>query len=123
MARRAGVGKSTIYLRWRDKDELLSDAVAQRRPHNGLVDTGSLRGDLQLLARELLPLLHGCSRLGDAADRDRRAGSPEPLGRFAEPVTDLHRETIATVASARSRAGTPSATPTSTSCGAASTAR
>ncbi len=97
VARRAGVGKSTIYLRWRDKDELLSDAVAQRRPHNGLVDTGSLRGDLQLLAENFFHFYMDAAGWATLRIVIDAAGSPEPLGRFAEPVTDLHRETIATV--------------------------
>lgn len=48
VARRAGVGKSSIYLRWSDKESLLVDAVHARTeaPH---ADTGSLRGDLEVI--------------------------------------------------------------------------
>lgn len=45
VARRAGVGKSSIYLRWADKESLLVDAVHARTEAPD-VDTGSLRGDL-----------------------------------------------------------------------------
>lgn len=50
VARRAGVGKTAIYRRWSSKPELVLDIVAevadQRLP---LLDTGSLRGDLEML--------------------------------------------------------------------------
>ena len=39
VARRAGVGKSTVYLRWQDKDTLLTDAVSSRSDDLGDVDT------------------------------------------------------------------------------------
>ena len=54
VARRAGVGKSTIYLRWADKDALLGDAIAARSSSLEQVDTGSLRADLRTLATNLL---------------------------------------------------------------------
>lgn len=53
VARRAGVGKSSIYLRWPDKETLLVDAVHARTQVPDL-DTGSLRGDLELLVAWLL---------------------------------------------------------------------
>lgn len=45
VARRAGVGKSSIYLRWSDKETLLVDAV-HARAEAPTIDTGSLEGDL-----------------------------------------------------------------------------
>src|SRR3954451_13068508 len=53
VARRAGVGKSTVYLRWRDKDSLLTDAVGTHSIGIEDVDTGSFRGDLEQLAGNL----------------------------------------------------------------------
>src|SRR4051794_41814148 len=40
VARRAGVGKSTVYLRWQDKDSLLSEAVSTRSGELGGGGTG-----------------------------------------------------------------------------------
>ena len=97
VARRAGVGKSTIYLRWRDKDDLLSDAVAERRPNDGIVDTGSLRGDLELLAENFFHFYLDAAGWATLRIVIDAAGSPEPLGRFAEAVTDLHREAMEVV--------------------------
>lgn len=45
VARRAGVGKSTIYRRWASKEELVLDAL-RTAPVLPSPDTGSLRGDL-----------------------------------------------------------------------------
>lgn len=48
VARRAQVGKSTIYLRWSDKESLMSDAIREADRAMALPeDTGSLRGDLR----------------------------------------------------------------------------
>lgn len=55
VARRAGVGKSALYLRWANKEQLLLDSiesVALTLRVN--MDTGSLTGDLTVLATALL---------------------------------------------------------------------
>ncbi len=49
VARRAGVGKSTIYLRWTNKEDLLAAAVQRLSEHIQPLDTGSVRGDIHLL--------------------------------------------------------------------------
>ena len=61
VARRAGVGKASIYLRWPNKDALLIGALAGRVVRVADIDTGSVRDDLVELARQLL-----ASFLGDA---------------------------------------------------------
>jgi AcrR family transcriptional regulator len=50
VATRAGVGKSSIYLRTSSKEELLVAALRSRTAAITAVDTGSLRGDLLELA-------------------------------------------------------------------------
>jgi len=67
VAREARVGKSSIYLRWSDNISLLLDALEARidLPHD--VDTGSVRGDLIVLARFIFSLLTG--DFGDAVLR------------------------------------------------------
>ncbi|GGL15700.1 TetR/AcrR family transcriptional regulator [Nocardia jinanensis] len=55
VARRAGVGKSALYLRWSTKEELLLDSVESVALTLSVnVDTGSLTGDLTALATALL---------------------------------------------------------------------
>src|ERR1700704_5854309 len=46
VADRAGVGKATIYRRYRSKDELVTDAVATLVGEIEIPDTGSTRSDL-----------------------------------------------------------------------------
>lgn len=58
VARRAGVNKSTIYRSWSSKDELLADALTRSLALNLTIpDTGSFRGDLIEVAREIARLL------------------------------------------------------------------
>ncbi len=59
VARRAGVGKASLYLRWNTKEALLADAVAWRLARVADVDTGTLHGDLVELATQVLDLYAG----------------------------------------------------------------
>jgi AcrR family transcriptional regulator len=59
VARRAGVGKASLYLRWNSKEALLADAVTMRMSSVTDVDTGTLRGDLTELAVQMLDLYSG----------------------------------------------------------------
>ena len=59
VARRAGVGKATIYRRYRSKDELITAAVAQLVSEIAVPDTGSTRADLQALMRGAVDVYRG----------------------------------------------------------------
>lgn len=59
VARRAGVGKASLYLRWSSKDAMLTDALTTRLGRVTDVDTGTLRGDLTHLAVQMLELYTG----------------------------------------------------------------
>ncbi|HEY6797106.1 MAG TPA: TetR/AcrR family transcriptional regulator [Kineosporiaceae bacterium] len=61
VARRAGVGKASIYLRWPTKEALLDAALAARAVSFSDIDTGTLRGDLLQLVRQLLSVYLGAS--------------------------------------------------------------
>jgi AcrR family transcriptional regulator len=61
VARRAGVGKPTLYRRWTSKEALLNDAMTIGLTRVADVDTGSLHGDLVELARQILDLYAGPS--------------------------------------------------------------
>jgi AcrR family transcriptional regulator len=69
VAKRASVGKASIYLRWPTKEALLVDALRLRVGVIDDVDTGSLREDLVRLARQILDLY-----LGDAGRAALRLG-------------------------------------------------
>jgi AcrR family transcriptional regulator len=76
VARRAGVGKSSLYLRWPNKAQLVIAAVDAGLGDFGDIDTGTLRGDLHELAARLLDAYW--SGAGLAAFRLRADARSEP---------------------------------------------
>jgi AcrR family transcriptional regulator len=90
VARRAGFGKSTLYLRWADKDALLTNAVTNRGMELTAVDTGSLEGDLTQLAVNMLRHFHSTGGWAAMRVTFDCASSPERLGDFSEAVSQVH---------------------------------
>lgn len=95
VARRAGVGKSSIYLRWADKESLLVDAV-HARAEAPSIDTGSVRGDLEAVVTWLLR--HFLTEVGwvavriaiDGVQTDTSAPRPEKVGaQHAQVIHDV----------------------------------
>ena len=99
VAAAAGVGKTTIYRRYRDKRELAAAAVS------GFVeevaptyDTGDSRGDLLALMTEVYGILAGLGffrMMGTLLVEERR--NPELLERFRERVIHPNRQRIRTI--------------------------
>lgn len=55
VAQRAGVHKTTVYRRWKDRESLLTDALAEHMAMDIPVpDTGAIETDLRALARSLV---------------------------------------------------------------------
>ncbi len=76
IAARAGVTPSTVYRRWGDLQELLSDVAVERlRPEGPPEDHGSLRADLGDWAERFLEEM--ASAAGRAYIRDALAGDPD----------------------------------------------
>ncbi|MEV7477749.1 TetR/AcrR family transcriptional regulator [Streptomyces halstedii] len=76
VAARAGVTPSTIYRRWGDLQELLSDVAVERlRPEALPADLGSLREDLGVWAEQFLEEM--ASPPGRAYIRDALLGDPD----------------------------------------------
>ena len=90
VARRAGVGKATVYLRWSSKEALLTDAVMLLLARVADVDTGTLRGDLAELAAQMLDLYAG--RTSRAALRLNVEASAIPG--VAEHYGDIRRSSV-----------------------------
>src|SRR5690348_4284136 len=60
VAAQAGVGKATIYRRWRTKEDLVVDTIAELHHLEGAPpDTGSLEGDLRALLHSLVAVVTG----------------------------------------------------------------
>jgi AcrR family transcriptional regulator len=60
VAAEAGVGKATIYRRWRTKQDLVVDTIAElNREEAAAPDTGSLEEDLRQLLRRLVAVING----------------------------------------------------------------
>lgn len=82
VARRAGVHKTTVYRRWRTRDRLVAEALADAaRARIALPDTGDVAGDFRALARSVLLTLQ--SDQGAIAMRSLIAGgkqAPEVAG-------------------------------------------
>jgi AcrR family transcriptional regulator len=60
VASEAGVGKATIYRRWRTKQDLVVDTISDlNRAEAAPADTGSLEGDLRALMHSLVSVVTG----------------------------------------------------------------
>jgi AcrR family transcriptional regulator len=60
VASEAGVGKATIYRRWRTKQDLVVDTISDlNRAEATPPDTGSLEGDLRQMLRSLVTVITG----------------------------------------------------------------
>jgi AcrR family transcriptional regulator len=99
VATRAGVGKATIYRRWPSKADLVAEAVG-RLSHKALdpVDTGSVRGDLILLAERSFHTQEG----GEVTEimlklMNERARYPELQAAFIRRVVQPRRRMVAAI--------------------------
>ena len=90
VARRAGVGKASLYLRWETREELLADAISRRMHFVEEVDTGSLHDDLRELAAQLL------ARYGGRAGRSflRLSYEAGEIPRLAEKYDEWARSQV-----------------------------
>ncbi|HEX3790596.1 MAG TPA: TetR/AcrR family transcriptional regulator [Pseudonocardiaceae bacterium] len=90
VARLAGVGKASVYLRWTTKVELLTDALTERLAPIADVDTGTLRGDLIELAKQVINLY-----VGDGGRAAQRIGlEAAAIPGVAEHYEALHQSQI-----------------------------
>ncbi|MFJ3218908.1 TetR/AcrR family transcriptional regulator [Kitasatospora sp. NPDC086801] len=102
VAQRAGVTPSTVYRRWGDLQELLSDVAVERlRPDTAPEDHGDLRSDLTAWAEQFLDEM--ASPSGRAYIRDALLGDPD--GGNAGQCSDYAAEQVDAVLSRASGRG------------------
>jgi len=100
---RSGVAKTTVYRHWGSRQELLRDAVAAALPPVVRPDTGSLAGDLRVLARGLArglahprhAALLRAVLLPSVDDNLLRAGAAAADGRLGDGLSDLRSQLVA----------------------------
>jgi AcrR family transcriptional regulator len=60
VASEAGVGKATIYRRWRTKQDLVVDTISDlNRAEAAAPDTGSIEGDLRSMMQQMVSMITG----------------------------------------------------------------
>jgi AcrR family transcriptional regulator len=69
VAAHAGVGKATIYRRWRSKSELVAELLNSMRTHQEAPDEGSLLADIRVLSERQLALVRAQPRFPRLAPR------------------------------------------------------
>jgi AcrR family transcriptional regulator len=85
IAQRAGVGKATIYRRWKSKEEIVAEAVSNLHAELPVPDTGSARGDFLAFADFLVKA------------SEERGGGADVLARLlGEAAHDEHLHAIFT---------------------------
>jgi AcrR family transcriptional regulator len=92
IAREAAVGKSTLYLRWPSKRELLMDALLEHTKPLAAPDTGSLRGDMTWVLTKLLEMHFGPSGWVGLRAFVEAAAAPDVLEQFHQRVADYHQQ-------------------------------
>jgi AcrR family transcriptional regulator len=98
VARRAGVGKSALYLRWSTKEQLLVDSIESvTLPLTASIDTGDLHGDLIESARGLMKYFLdpiGWATLRVAVDVAVEFAELDP---FQERIVDTLRSSVSAI--------------------------
>jgi AcrR family transcriptional regulator len=95
VAARAGAGKATVYRRWRNKAELVADAIREHACRDiDLVDTGDVRADLRHVLREVQVTFGGFEGKLIAVFTAERLRHPELAAAFDDRFVSTRRAHI-----------------------------
>lgn len=110
VATRASAGKATLYRRWRNKPELVADALSRHVSADvQVVDTGDIRADMRAFLRRLVAAYRGLDGklvAAFAAERIRHPELGEAFDRYF--IADRRIELRALVRAAIQRGQLPS---------------
>ena len=85
VALRAGVHKTTVYRRWRSKDQLIADALAHAaEARTDVADTGDIDADMRTLARAVAVTITSREGLATVRAIVAEAPSSPEMGRVLE---------------------------------------
>jgi AcrR family transcriptional regulator len=94
VAAQAGVGKATIYRRWPSKEALITDAVSSFSEELTAPDTGSVKGDMLALARQIVKLASSSPSGRCFARMAGEMGTNPELAKVYKHKVIAHRRTI-----------------------------
>src|SRR3954454_2553310 len=98
VASEAGVGKATIYRRWRTKQDLVVDTISDlNRAEATTPDTGSLEGDLRLVMRSMVSMVSGPTGAATQALLSTIPHQPALADAFRNGPLAVWRQTFAEV--------------------------
>src|SRR5215212_10748243 len=98
VASEAGVGKATIYRRWRTKQDLVVDTISDlNRAEATTPDTGSLEGDLRLVMHQMVSMVSGPTGAATQALLSTIPHQPALADAFRNGPLAVWRQTFAEV--------------------------
>lgn len=100
VAARAGVSKPTIYLRWKSKEELISDAFGIAADQTHVPDTGNALTDLRIMLKNMLESIHQSFESPVESSQKMVAGmleSPQLLAQYKQNFIVPRREAFAKI--------------------------
>jgi AcrR family transcriptional regulator len=100
VAARAGISKPTIYLRWKNKEELISDAFGIASDQTKVPDTGNALMDLRIMLENMLKAIHQSFESPVESSHKMVAGmleSPQLLAQYKQNFIAPRRQAFAKI--------------------------